>query len=102
VPGEVALVVERVEANIYRTIDLNIANPMTNPPKDLGRRGVTRYWVYFVRSDTGGRLVYDSPRWYEVGEVQRARPTRWWERLLSRGERLRDPVSGRTVRLVFL
>ena len=86
------------------TINTLLGNPMTNPPKDpeiYAKKGRRQWEVTFETQDER-RYVYQSHEHYHEGRLQRARERTLMEKILQRGEKLKEERSGRTVRLIFI
>ena len=81
-------------------LDINIGNPMTNPPKSsMLRRDL--FDVRFLDRRDGRVYRCESRRFFRVGEIQRARRASLRERV-SVSQKLKDESSGKTLRIVFL
>jgi len=86
------------------TINLLGGNPQTNPPKDpeiYAKKG-RRQWEVTFETPEEKRYVYQSHEHYNEGRLQRVREQTLLEKILLRGEKLKEERSGRTVRLIFI
>ena len=81
-------------------LDLNMGNPMTNPPKSTK---ITRdlFDIRFKNKTDGNIYTCETTKFYRVGDLQMARQASILERLSST-YKMKNEDSGKTTHLIFI
>ena len=82
------------------TMDLNMGNPMTNPPKS-SKIKKDLFDIIFRNPDDGQIYLYESEKFYRSGEVQEVRRASFSERLSS-AQTLKTELTGKRIHVIFL
>ena len=82
------------------SLNLNIGNPMTNPPKSTKvKRDI--FDIKFKNLSDGRIYLCETNKFYREGDIQQGRKPSFLEKILST-KKMKDEVSGKTIQLIFI